>query len=115
MKEQGSSLPIEADCASVKAKLDAGENFLLVDCREQDEYELVRIAGAKLVPMSEIQSRVGELLDFKDRNVVVHCHHGGRSLRVAAWLRQQGFDKAQSLAGGIDRWAQEIDPTLARY
>jgi rhodanese-related sulfurtransferase len=46
---------------------------------------------------------------------VVHCHHGGRSLRVAHWLREQGFANAQSMAGGIDRWSQEIDPSVPRY
>jgi rhodanese-related sulfurtransferase len=106
---------MEIDCASVKAKLDANENFLLLDCREQDEYDLVRIRGALLLPMSELMVRVGELEEFKGRPVVVHCHHGGRSLRVAGWLRQQGFEQAQSMAGGIDAWAQTIDPTLARY
>jgi len=106
---------MEIDCASVKSKLDANENFLLLDCREQDEYDLVRIRGAKLLPMSELMVRVGELEEFKGRPVVVHCHHGGRSLRVAGWLRQQGFEQAQSMSGGIDAWAQNIDPTLARY
>jgi rhodanese-related sulfurtransferase len=109
------TLPIETDVATVKAKLDTGGNFVLVDCRELDEYELVRIPGAKLVPMSEMESRVGELDAFRNQNVVVHCHHGGRSLRVASWLRQHGFKQAQSMAGGIDQWAQQIDTSMARY
>jgi rhodanese-related sulfurtransferase len=45
----------------------------------------------------------------------VHCHHGGRSLRVVRWLREQGFSRAQSMAGGIDQWAVDIDPSLPRY
>ena len=60
-------------------------------------------------------TRVGELESFKSKEVVVHCHHGGRSLKVANWLRQQGFSKAQSMAGGIDEWAAEIDKSLTRY
>ena len=107
--------PIEVDCRTVEQKLAAGEPFAFVDCREADEHQLVRIEGATLIPMSELQSRVGELEPHRDSEIVVHCHHGGRSLRVAMWLRQQGFSKAASMAGGIDQWAQEIDPSLPRY
>jgi rhodanese-related sulfurtransferase len=107
--------PIEIDCVSTKALLHAGGDFLLLDCREPDEYATVRIEGARLLPMSELAARVEELAASKDHAIVVHCHHGGRSLRVAQWLRNQGFAKAQSMAGGIDLWAQEIDPSLPRY
>ena len=107
--------PLEIDCRTVKQRLDSGAPFLLLDCREQDEYSRVNIAGARLLPMSEIADRVAELEEFKTTAVVVHCHHGGRSLRVARWLRDQGFAHAQSLAGGIDEWAQQIDPSLPRY
>lgn len=106
---------IETDCQSVKSKLDAGDDFLLLDCREQPEWNHVHIDGATLLPMSEIQNRVGELDDHRSRDVVVYCHHGGRSLQVAMWLQQQGFASVQSMAGGIDVWAQEIDTSLPRY
>ncbi len=107
--------PLEISCQAVKAKLDARDDFLLLDCREADEYAVARIEGARLVPMSEIQARQSELAAERDRQVVVHCHHGGRSLQVVRWLRQQGFAEAQSMAGGIDRWSQEIDPAVPRY
>src|SRR5688500_3452865 len=106
---------MEVECQTVKQKLDAGDEFLFVDCREQDEYDLVRIEGTKLIPMSEFQKRVDELKDYKDGEIVVHCHHGGRSLQITRWLRQQGYENVKSLAGGIDLWAEEIDPALARY
>jgi rhodanese-related sulfurtransferase len=109
------SLPLEVDCRGVKQRLDAGEDLVLVDCRESDEHEIVRLAAARLLPMSQLMVRVGELEDVRQRPLVVMCHHGGRSMRVATWLRQQGFNRAQSMAGGIDRWAEEIDKTLARY
>ncbi len=108
-------VPWEIDCLAVKQRLEAGEDLLLIDCRERDEHELVHIAAARLVPMSELADRVVELEGYRQRPLVVHCHHGGRSLRVAQWLRAQGFALAQSLAGGIDTWSQEIDPTLPRY
>ncbi len=108
-------LPLEIDGRRVKQKLDAGENLLLIDCREADEHAVSHIAAAKLLPMSEIAERLGELEPHRANAIIVHCHMGGRSLRVAGWLRDQGFPLAQSLAGGIDAWSQEIDPSVPRY
>ncbi len=108
-------LPMETDCASVKGMLDRGEPFLLLDCREASEHALVNIPQAQLLPMSELTARVSELAAYQDALVIIHCHHGGRSLRVANWLRQQGFAKAQSMKGGIDDWAVSIQPGLPRY
>jgi len=109
------AIPMEITCADTKAKLDAGDNFLFLDCREQNEFDQVNIAGTTLLPMSETAARVGELDEHKNSEVIVHCHHGGRSLRVAQFLREQGFAKTQSMAGGIDQWAIEIDTNLDRY
>ena len=107
---------METDCQTTKARLDrGGSGFLLLDCREQDEYDLVHIASAMLLPMSQLMARATELEPYKQSEIVVHCHHGGRSMQVTQWLRQQGFTKVQSMKGGIDRWATDIDPTLARY
>jgi rhodanese-related sulfurtransferase len=107
--------PLEIDCQTVLARLRGDKDFVLIDCREPDEHALVHIAGARLVPMSQLAARVAELADYRDCDLAVHCHHGGRSLKVAHWLRENGFAKAQSMRGGIDQWAQEIDPALARY
>ena len=108
-------IPLEIDCPSVKAKLDACYQFLFLDCRETSEYDAVKIEGATLLPMSELAERVGELEQHRESEIIIHCHHGGRSLRVANWLRQQGFATAQSMAGGIDVWAVEIEPGMLRY
>ncbi len=107
--------PLEITPADVSVLRADRQDFLLLDCREADEAALVSIAGARLMPMSKLADRVGELAADKDRRIVVHCHLGGRSYRVAEWLRQQGFDGAQSMAGGIDQWAVEIEPGMARY
>ncbi len=107
--------PLEVDCQTVKRKLDAGESFLFLDCREKDEYATPNIKGTVLIPMSELVDRVNELDAHKDQEIIVHCHHGGRSLRVTNWLRQQGFAKATNMAGGIDQWSQAIDPSVPRY
>jgi rhodanese-related sulfurtransferase len=109
------NLPLEIDCKSVKARLDSKADLLLIDCREADEYQRVHIDQARLVPMSVIQDRVAELEPYKKKEIVVHCHHGGRSLKVTHWLRSQGFSHVQSMAGGIDQWAVDIDPKLSRY
>ncbi|HTQ40807.1 MAG TPA: rhodanese-like domain-containing protein [Pirellulales bacterium] len=110
-----SPLPLEIDCSAVQQKLVAGEDFLLLDCREPEEYATAKIAQAKLLPISEIAGRLRELEPHRGRPIVVHCHHSGRSLRVARWLREQGFTQTQYMAGGIDQWSQEIDPTVPRY
>jgi len=107
--------PLEISCAEVHSKLTSGDEFVFVDCRETDEHQLVNIAQAQLIPMSEIQDRLEELQPHQDSEVIIHCHHGGRSLQVANWLVGQGFSNAKSMAGGIDQWASEIDTSLPRY
>lgn len=109
------AVPLEISCGDVRDLRQSSADFLFVDCRERNEHDLVRIEGATLLPMSEFAARIGELSPHQGRRVVVHCHHGGRSLRVVQWLRQQGFSQAQSMAGGIDQWAVDIEPGLTRY
>jgi adenylyltransferase/sulfurtransferase len=109
------SYSLEVAPGEVKRMLDENADFLLLDCREVDEHATVHIAGAMLLPMSELAQRASELEPHRNGRIVVHCHRGGRSLRVARWLRQQGFAGAQSMSGGIDQWSVEIDPSLPRY
>ena len=109
------ALPLETDCRTVKSRLDQTDDFLLLDCRERDEHSTANIAQATLIPMSELAARAAELERFRDKDIIVHCHHGGRSMRVTNWLRDQGYARAQSMAGGIDAWSQEIDPAVPRY
>lgn len=91
-----------------------GENFNLLDVREPWEVEGACIASAKLMPMGDVPSRAHQELD-PDDHIVVYCHHGVRSLNVTAWLRQQGFEKSQSMAGGIDAWSRRVDPKVPVY
>jgi len=90
---------------------------LVLDVRELWEVQTasVKPAGFELVviPMSELQQRLGEL--DPDRPVAVLCHHGNRSQRVAQWLEQAGYTRLYNLAGGVERWATDVDPTMARY
>ena len=109
--------PIEIDvqATSELLKQHSSEEFLLLDCREPDEHQTCRIEGSKLIPMRSIPERLEELESWKDQTLVVHCHHGGRSLRVVQFLRENGFPQAQNMTGGIDVWSQEIDEAVPRY
>ena len=93
----------------------AADTVLLLDCRTPEEHATARIAGAVLLPMQELPDRVGELDAWKDRRIVVHCHHGMRSLRVTQWLREKGFVAVTSMRGGIDAWSADVDPAVPRY
>ena len=97
----------------VRSKLESGQDFTLLDCREPWEYQAARIDRALNIPMGEIPARVREL--DPDEHIIVVCHHGVRSMNVTAWLRQQGFEKVQSMAGGIDRWSRTVDPKVPIY
>lgn len=110
-----STLPLHIDAHSVKDLMDGGDDFLLLDCRGEDEYKLVRIEGSRHLPMAEVPARSGELAAYREKRIVVHCHHGIRSLQVTQWLREQGFEGAQNLMGGIDVWSLLIDTALPRY
>lgn len=87
---------------------------LLLDVREKWEFETAHIDNSLLMPMGDVPSRAHAELD-PDEPIVVLCHHGMRSLNVTMWLRAQGFEHVQSLAGGIDAWSRSIDPSIARY
>lgn len=86
----------------------------LVDVREPWEFETARIEGSLLMPMGDVPARAHQELN-PDEHVVVLCHHGVRSLNVTAWLRNQGFEQAQSIRGGIDAWSAEVDSSVSRY
>ncbi len=88
---------------------------LLVDCRTPQEHGVARIEGSVLLPMNELASRMEELDPHLGRRIVVHCHHGQRSLRVVAFLRERGFSDVWSLAGGIDAWSTGVDVAVPRY
>jgi rhodanese-related sulfurtransferase len=87
---------------------------IVLDVREKWEYDTAHVADSLLMPMGEVPSRAYNELD-PDQPLVVLCHHGARSLNVTMWLRQQGYEHAQSLAGGIDAWSRTIDPSVPRY
>jgi adenylyltransferase/sulfurtransferase len=91
----------------------AGETFDLLDVREPHEFEIVRIPGARLLPLSELPSRLHEL--DSTRTYTLSCHRGTRSVQAYHLLRGAGFTRLQVLSGGVDAWAASIDPSLPRY
>jgi len=104
----------EITAEEVKRKLDAAELFTLLDVREPWEFETAKISGAKLIPMGDVPSRAHQELD-PEEHIVVICHHGVRSMNVTVWLRQQGFEKVQSMRGGIDAWSRQVDQKVPKY
>jgi len=107
-------MDFEISPGQVKALQQRGETFTLLDVREPWEYEASRIEGANHIPMGDIPTRAHQELD-PDAHIVVICHHGVRSLSVTNWLRQQGYEKVQSMRGGIDGWARTVDPKVPLY
>jgi rhodanese-related sulfurtransferase len=95
------------------ARLVAGDKLKLVDVREAWELETARIEGSTHIPMGEVPGRVTEL--DANSELVVICHHGGRSMQVAAFLERQGFLKVHNLSGGVDAWARTVDPSMPLY
>jgi len=96
----------------LKQRLDVGEEIQLIDVREPWEYKIAQIGG-KLIPQNEIPNRLSEI--DRDREVIVHCHSGVRSQRIAEFLQQAGFPRVANLAGGIQAWSEQIDPKVPKY
>lgn len=95
-----------------------GVKPVLLDCRRPEEHQVARIDGSVLIPLSELDKRADELEDddgSRSRPIIVHCHHGMRSLRATSTLRALGFTDVRSMAGGIDLWSIDVDPRVPRY
>ena len=107
-------MDLEISVAQAKSLLSSEDPPLLLDVREPWEYATAHIEPSTLIPMNDIPGRAHQELD-EEAPILVLCHHGARSLSVANWLRQQGFEKAQSISGGIDAWTRQIDPTVPLY
>ena len=97
----------------LKARLDKGDAVVLLDVREPEEVEIVQLLGSVHIPMGDIPGRLHEL--DPDKEIIVYCHHGVRSMRVAMFLAQHDFGQVKNLAGGIDAWAIAVAPGMMRY
>ncbi len=106
-------MSLEISAKDAATRLTHSHPPLLLDCRRPDEVATARISGALHVPMDELPRRLNELPP--EREIIVYCHHGARSLRVTHWLREQGFPRVVSMAGGIEAWSREVDPSVPLY
>jgi rhodanese-related sulfurtransferase len=108
-------LELEITPRALAAYLRSGQTgTILLDVREPWEFATAQINGSKSMPMGDIPSRAFQELD-PEAHIVTVCHSGVRSMNAAVWLRNQGFEKVQSLSGGIDGWSREVDPSVPRY
>ncbi len=89
------------------------QKVILLDCRTHAEHQHVHISGSLHVPLDQIQERHQDLP--KDKEIIIYCHHGSRSMQACAFLKAQGFSHVANLQGGIDAWAEEVDLSLDRY
>jgi adenylyltransferase/sulfurtransferase len=105
--------PLEVSIEEAARLLASAQPPVLIDVREPGEHATCCIAGAKLIPMATVPERLAEIP--QDVPVLIHCHHGGRSLRVTQFLRAKGFTKVSNVQGGIDAWSLKIDPKVRRY
>jgi adenylyltransferase/sulfurtransferase len=104
----------EITATQLKERMDSGEKVQLIDVRQPEEYAFAKIEGAKLIPLGELPSRVGEL--DPTREVIFHCKSGVRSARAVEFLQQTGFQgTAKNLRGGITAWSNEVDPKIPKY
>jgi len=117
VEESAEDSALEIDAALVKEKLDGGNGFRLIDVREPSEYQICKIDGAVLIPLGLIQEKKIENLDGIGKNdeIVVHCKAGVRSLKAAKALKAMGFTNVKSMRGGIEEWADRIDPSVPKY
>jgi adenylyltransferase/sulfurtransferase len=107
----GEEFQISAE--QLKVKLDAGQTPILLDVREPMEWEIARLDNAILMPVAQVPNRVNELSTADE--IVVYCKTGARSGRITNFLRELGFRKVKNLVGGIDEWAEKIEPEMPRY
>lgn len=98
----------------LKEKMDRHDAFKLVDVREADEYKICRIEGSQLIPLSQLQLQFRDQIKPEDE-IVVHCHHGGRSQKACEFLVSQGYKNISNVTGGIHAWSQKINPKVPIY
>jgi sulfur-carrier protein adenylyltransferase/sulfurtransferase len=112
-KQAADSKAVEVNAAELKKIIDSGKPITLLDVREPHEWEINRIEPARLTPLSQFESFIPQL--NPDDDIYLYCYKGKRSMTALQQLKEKGFKHLHSLSGGIDRWAEEVDPKMARY
>lgn len=112
-KEEPVNVTGEIDAVQLKAKLDRGDKFTLIDVREPHEFQICRIPGSTLIPLGELPKRLNEL--DPSAEYVMHCKMGGRSAKAVDLLKQSGFRNVTNMTGGITAWSDKVDPSVPKY
>lgn|SRR5512143_1054716 len=97
----------------LKARIDKGDQLVLLDVREQWEFDLAKVNGSTLIPLGTLPQSLSKL--SRDSEIVAICHHGMRSADATNFLLQQGFPNVKNLVGGIDAWSAQVDGSVPRY
>ena len=104
----------EITANELKQRLDRGDDIQIIDVREQNEYDIARLPGSKLIPLGQVVNRKDEI--DPERETVVHCKLGGRSAKAIEALSRAGFGgRLLNLKGGITAWSNEVDPSVPKY
>ena len=109
------TLSLTAHPRDIKESLDQQNNLVLLDVREPQERAIASIPGSIHIPMREIPSRLDEITEYRNETIVVFCHLGVRSMQVVQFLASQDFPHVKNMEGGIEAWANEIDPEMRHY
>lgn len=115
LSAEGADALTQVSACELAERIARSSEVLLLDVREADEYARARIEGSTLIPLDELGERLSEIADWRDREFVVHCHHGGRSEQACKLLRAAGFSRVSNLDGGIEAWSLTVDPGVVRY
>lgn len=107
--------PLEISVREVKAMLDSGVPFRLIDVRDPDEFAICRLEGAELIPLATLPGQVAGRFPDKAQKILCLCHHGMRSHRAACQMKELGYTDVHSIRGGIEAWSREIDPSVPKY
>ena len=105
--------PMEITATEVKARMDNSDDFILIDCREAHEYDICKIEGAILIPLSDYEAGVAAI--DKSADIVIHCKLGGRSAQAQAWMLQNGYTQVLNMTGGITAWSNDVDDSVPVY
>jgi adenylyltransferase/sulfurtransferase len=108
-----SSYPLEVSVHEAYRLAKNSAAVRVIDVREPFERDICSLAGAEPIPMRQIPENMPSL--SREKHLLILCHHGGRSMRVTQFLRANGFENVTNIAGGIDAWANEVEPAMARY
>jgi len=107
-------MPKQITVTELKQMMEDADDFVLIDCREKDEFDYCRIEGSTLIPLSEFERRATNEIPTH-KQVIIYCHHGGRSEHAGVYLETMGYKDVVNVVGGIEQWSLQVDSKIPRY